>query len=96
MEVQAFVDWLSVVFGMGAALAGLTAALVAVIKTAADQSLPARYYPLVSLTVGVLVALFVCWVAGIPWQQAVLIGAVAGLMAAKLFEYGKEREVLGP
>lgn len=92
MNVEQFTSWLTVIIGMGLALAVLVSPLVAVIKRAANSHLPARYYPTVALAVGIVLGLFVGPRVGVDWQESLLIGAVAGYSAAKLFEYGKNKE----
>ena len=104
MDVQPFTDWLATILGIAFALVGIVSALVAAIKTAAGESLPARYYPVLAVVVGVVVAIAIGMVmpdelrraTGLSFKLALVIGGVAGLMAAGLFSYGKTKEIVGP
>ena len=70
----------------------LIQALVALIKTTCP-GLSARYYPAVSLTIGVALNLALAYLLEMDYGLAVLVGTVAGLGASRLFEYGKNREM---
>lgn len=104
MDIQPFTDWLATVFGLALALAGIVSALIAAIKTGMGESLPARYYPVLAVAVGVLLAMVVALVLpadlrltlGFTLRLALFVGGIAGLMAAGLFAYGKGKEVVGP
>ena len=104
MDVQPFTDWLAILFGIALALAGIVSALMAAIKTGAGESLPARYYPVLAVAVGVVVAIAIVTIMpdglrqamGFNFRLAPVVGGIAGLMAAGLFAYGKGKEVVGP
>ena len=93
MNLEALTAFLAIVFGVGAALAPIVTALVALVKTTAADALPARYYPAVSVALGVLLAIGLVYVApvsiGLTLQLAGLAGLIAGLIASSLFERGK-------
>lgn len=70
----------------------LIQALVAVVKTA-FPAFPARYYPGLSVTFGVLANLGLAYLLGSDLQISVAVGVTAGLAASGLFDYGKRREL---
>lgn len=76
---------------VGLAGVPLLMALVALIKTTIPE-LPARYYPALSVTLGVGWNVGLTYLLGTDHYVGALIGMVAGLAAAGLFDYGKTRE----
>lgn len=92
MDVQVLANWLALMAGAAGALSTIVSGLMAFAKTTAGDALPARYYPTISVALGVAVAEFVPSVISVyTWREGLLIGVLAGLIASKLFDYGKER-----
>jgi flagellar biosynthesis protein FliR len=98
MNLEQFGVWLALLIGLGAALAPVVSFLLGVVKTALGARLPARYYPAASVFIGVALAEFIAGIVPSAassaamlggWREAALIGAIAGGIACKLFEYGK-------
>lgn len=97
-QLQAFIAWLALIAGLAGALAPFVQALVEATKQAAGTHLPARFYPAVAVLWGIILAQFITWApplvdVGFTWREALLVGAFAGLFAAGLFAYGKEKEL---
>ena len=97
MDLKFFLEWLALVIGLAGGLAPIVSSLVAMVKTALGDRLPARYYPTVAVAIGITLAVFVSWISlgwptPIDWRVGLLVGTLAGLGAAKLFELGKARE----
>ncbi len=81
-------DWL------GLAGVPLIVALVEALK-AAFPALPARFYPFVSMAVGIVLNLVLTWILGGDYRTAAIVGMAAGLGAAGLFSWSKAREIGG-
>ena len=71
----------------------LVIGLVEIVK-ASLPSLPARFYPALALTFGVMLNLGLAWVLHLDYGVQTVIGLLAGLAASKTFEMGKARESL--
>ena len=72
----------------------LIQALVALVKTMFPK-FPARYYPGLSVAFGVLTNLGLAYLIGGDLRISAGVGVIAGLIAARLFDYGKRRELDG-
>lgn len=76
---------------IGVAGIPLIQALVALIKTMFPD-FPARYYPGLAVFFGIALNVGLAYLLQADYGLSVVIGLIAGLGAAKLFEYGKEKE----
>lgn len=68
-------------------------ALVALFKTT-FPSFPARYYPSVSIVVGVILNEGLGYLLGTDPSTSAVVGLIIGLIASGLFQYGKSREAV--
>lgn len=88
------IDWATLA-GTAAGSVPVINALVALTKSLLP-GLQSRYYPATAVAWGILVNIWASLLTGQSEQQlavAATAGLLAGLTSAKLFEYGKEREV---
>lgn len=70
----------------------LIQALVALVKTTIP-ALPARYYPGVSIALGVALNEALAYLMQADYRTAAVVGVVAGLAASGLFTFGKAQEL---
>lgn len=89
-------EWVWLLIGLAGVIAVLVSPIVAAIKTALGERLPARYYPTVSVAVGIILAELVCWIQTQDYRQWLLVGVLAGLGASGLFALGKRAEMQAP
>jgi hypothetical protein len=77
----------------GAVLVPLIQYIVAGIKTAAPVNFPNKYWPSVTILVGILLSLAFCGITAGVWSVAAIVGMFAGLGAAGLYTFGKAQEL---
>lgn len=80
----------------GAILVPFIQGIVGMIKTVLPDSFPGKYWPSISVLVGIGLSLLFAYVTGGWWVLAAIVGAVAGLAAAQLYSYGKGQTELPP
>ena len=72
----------------------LTEAIKGAWKGATGRKLPSEFVPTVAVVIGVVLALLLgsrAELAALDWQLRVVVGAIAGLMASRLFDAGQSR-----
>jgi len=86
------VTYVATIMALVGFTSGVTAGLVEVVKRA-FPSLHSRWYPILSLCLGVAVTTVVALQIGLRWEIGGSAGLIAGLTAAGVYTYGKAKEV---
>lgn len=75
-------------FGLGSV--PVVVALVELVKRTLPE-LPARFHPTVAVFWGVVLNIALAYLLGLNYGTAAILGVLAGLMAAGLYQYGAAR-----